>query len=303
MRIVSVTVTYNEGYLLDFWYSYYLQYKSSLYAHIIVDNNSDEQYQKRLRTIFTNSDFIIRNNNGGVTSAFNDGIKLAIDKYNAEYILLICPDISTDSCSILNLASELKNNAIVGVCAPILFKNSNSLIIECFGGEISKYYAPIYNYENIDFNKVELPEYLDVSFVPGGINMAKVEVYEKVGFQDESLFMYSDEVDWEMRVSKMHYKIRVVKKSQATHKHINPTNSIYRSNLAYFLINRNILLLAWKYGNWVDVLKTFLILNKRCFYQILGMLKRNEMKKVFSLLLGLFYGLLNSSKIPSRIVF
>ena len=43
----------------------------------------------------------------------------------------------------------------------------------------------------------------------GGMNLGKREFYEKVGLQDEKLFMYSDEVDIGTRAKKLGFKMMI----------------------------------------------------------------------------------------------
>ena len=51
--------------------------------------------------------------------------------------------------------------------------------------------------------------------------MASREYYEKVGLQDEKLFMYFDEIDTAIRTKKNGYKIAVLSNVYVWHWHIN----------------------------------------------------------------------------------
>lgn len=299
-KTASVTVSYNDWNQINNWKKYYEEYKGVLDYHIIVDNNSDIEFKNLLKKTFPNSLIIERNKNGGVTAAFNDGIKFCMNAKNIDYIMLICPDIYIDAISILKIVKKLDAEIDLGVVAPILLDNNGK--IELYGGNISKFFSPIYHYKGLNQSFKLLPKEIDSPFIPGGICISKKSVYEKVGLQDENLFMYSDEVDWMIRVRKKGIRSIFIKDSKAFHNHINDENDIYRSDLAYFLINRNIILLAWKHSGFSSVLSTSIYVVKTKFYQILGMLKRKRFKKAFASFLGITYGFLNYYSIPKHLL-
>jgi GT2 family glycosyltransferase len=143
---------------------------------------------------------------------------------------------------------------------------------------------------------------MEVSFISGGINLTKIEVYQKVGLQDEILFMYGDEIDFQLRVLKEGYKLVVIKEAQAWHKHIYLDKDKFRSELAYFLLGRNPFVL---YKNYLSI-----------FYRIIGGLKflysslkilrelfiSKNYKKLFYYITGISFGILGIQKIPRKIL-
>jgi GT2 family glycosyltransferase len=299
-KIASITVTHNDWNQIQNWEKYFRLYEKAVDYHIIVDNNSDIKFKKLISLTFPNSTILFRESNGGVTAAFNDGINYCLEKLDVGFIMLICPDISIDTDSVLFGANKLENEDDLGVLAPILFDRDGK--VELYGGEISRFYSPIYHYNNYEGSLNLLPSEIDSPFLPGGINISKVSTYLEVGLQDENLFMYGDEVDWMIRVRKKGFRSVSVTGAKAYHYHINFGNDIYRSDLSYFLINRNTILLAWKYSGFFSVLLVFLYLINKKFYQLLGMIKRKRFKKAYSSFQGLIYGLFNIYSIPKKII-
>ena len=278
------------------WVSYYSRYKLVIDEHVVVDNNSDLDYFNMITAYFTSSKIIRRDVNGGVTAAFNDGIKFLSTCEDVGFILLIVPDIDISVESISLLRDTLRLNDRVGVVAPLLFDVHGN--VEIYGGEITHYFTARYQNGGYLGKLRDLPNFLDASFIPGGICMSKLETYNKVGLQDESLFMYSDEVDWMYRVGEQGIKALFVRDAHAFHNHKNASSDLYRSDLAYFLLNRNIYILCWKHGNLGLVLVAISKQISKVSFQSLGMLKRGFYFKFIASWIGVFYGVLNIKSIP-----
>lgn len=248
MKVAAITVTYNDNYKFKEWCNHYEEYKSELYMHIIVDNGSEKKYLEQVKNYFSNSIIIERAINGGCTSAYNDGIKHALSDNNVDAIMLIGNDIRLEEGGITKLFEILQSKKEYGMIAPLMFMK-DSRIIEDFGSEITPFMImkPRY-YKKTEH---ELPYKTEiVPTVTGGMNIAKREFYEKVGLQDENLFMYSDEVDMGLRTKKTEYKIIVTAEVHSWHQHINPHERNIRLPYSSYLIGRNKVYLAKKHKGY-----------------------------------------------------
>ncbi|MGE9313499.1 glycosyltransferase family 2 protein [Niabella sp. CJ426] len=305
MRIAAVTVIANEWHQLDEWQSHYDLYKSAIDAHIIVDNNSENKFHNELQKRFGNSIILKRTVNGGITAAFNDGIRKAIE-LRVDVIILICPDIQISGDVIRTMADYIMSQSDVGVVGPILLKR-DSEIIECVGGTISAEFRPVYNHLDTPLNQFQetnTKKSLPVEFIPGGINMSRPDVYGKVGLQDEELFMYGDEIDWDIRVKNSGLKLEILTGITASHQHIfTSSKNRYRSDLAYFLMARNTILLAHKYSlHKGALLKVAAKEFANSLKPIGGMILRKRPKKALAIMRGIFKGLVKDYKIPISIL-
>ena len=125
------------------------------------------------------------------------------------------------------------------------------------------------------------------------MNLVKREVYEKVGFQDESLFMYCDENEFFLRVSAAGYRIMATSKALSSHFHIFTEGTKNDNSLAWFYINRNHLLVCKQYRSFKMAFVLFL---KRFFYNgikyTVSFLKDKTPKKIYYYYLGLIHGIL-----------
>jgi GT2 family glycosyltransferase len=297
-KIATITVTLNDHSGLNKMIDYYNGFKDVISHHIIVDNNSDDSFKNKLKEAFPNSILIFRKDNSGTTAGYNDGIKYALEK-EVDSIMLIAADIEISSKSIIVLNDTLFSQDNYGIIAPVLLM-ANSNTIEQFGTDIKSnmmVQRRFYGKNMDDFSKDIIEE---VDMLPGGMCLAKSEVYKKVGFQDEDLFMYGDETDYAIRTKNAGYKLIVTSNSKSWHQHIDTENRLHSSGLSLYFINRNILILNYKYNNFFIVLKTFLylLLFRAPIYSI-SFIKNGEFNKIKMYLKGLLHGLFK--KIDNRI--
>ena len=293
MKIAAVTITMNDYHSVDQWSSFYQHYKNVIYKHIIVHNTCNKDYEKIILKKFKNSKIIVRDINGGTTGAYNSGIREALKDSNIDSIMLIANDIDITNKSIISLHKLLFSDSKIGAVAPIMLENDYKTIA-AFGENLSKNTGLIRLYHNEQINNM-LPENIECECLPGGMNIIKREVYEKVGLQDESLFMYCDENEYFLRVAEAGYKIIATRKALSSHCHIYTEGTQNDNSLAWFYINRNHLLVCRKYRSFKITLQLFL---KRFFYNGIKhsfsfMLDKTP-KKIFYYYLGLIYGILGN---------
>jgi GT2 family glycosyltransferase len=291
MKVAAITITYNDGYKFDEWYHHYLEYKDDLYMHIIVDNGSEKEYLETVYKYFTDSVIIVRETNGGCTGAYNDGIRHALNDPGVDAIMLIGNDIRLAKRCIPVLYSFLYSDKDYGMVSPVLLKKNSDTVIDCYGSRISSTLT-MKDYNKGD-NVSDLKPFLVVDTVMGGINLAKRIFYEKVGLQDENLFMYSDEVDMGIRAKKAGLKMAAVKTAVAWHAHINPSSNKTRNPYVNYLTGRNKIYLAGKhFGRLRKLLLFFYYL---CHFLLLNLKYISKLDEVdfnFLFLKGLYKGLI-----------
>lgn len=234
--IAVISITYNDSFKFNEWCQWYEEYKDQIGLHIIVDNGSSKEYLTKVRSYFKNSVIIERGKNGGCTGAYNDGLKYALSISHIKAIALLGNDIRLNKCFFDELYKLLFSRDELGmVGAAVLSKDSD--VIESYGDTVNSIGIPKTNYTHHKLDDV--PQEMDVSFVGGGCNLAKREFYEKVGLQDENLFMYNDEMDMFYRAKSMGYKEAVTKRAVAWHQHIRNSEDEEMSIKMAFLNGRN----------------------------------------------------------------
>jgi hypothetical protein len=295
MKIAAITITYNDDFKFKEWISHYNLYKDDLYLHIIVDNGSTAEYIRLLEESFPQSYIIKRKSNGGCTESYNDGIKYALDKKEVDAIMLIGNDVKLEDGGLTKLHAFLNSNIEYGMVAPIFLKK-DSTVVEDFGCEVSEYNYMIPYDLGKDISEIKIAN-RNVASVTGGMNLAKRIFYEKVGLQDEKLFMYSDEVDMAIRTEKLGLKMAVTSDVKSWHQHINFSGNI-RSYSVYFLINRNKVYLARKHFGKLKAIKIFFYQVVKAFFGFKRGVNKNEILIFYNIIKGNLFGYFSIMKNP-----
>lgn len=263
MNIAAIVITYNDGYKVKEWSHWYKEYKGELYKLIIVDNGSSQDYIKEVESLFPEAIIIKRTTNGGCTSAYNDGIRLALEDSEVTHIALIGNDIRLASGALTKCVELLESDTKLGMVAPVLL-NADSDVVADYGCSINSDLSM--NPFGVGKNINDLsPAIRYCEAVTGGMNVSKRSFYEtSVGLQDENLFMYSDEVDMGMRAQKAGMKMAVTKEALSWHQHINPPGNKRRHPFSNYLIARNKVYLGKKhfgFGKQLSIFSHFFFIN------------------------------------------
>ena len=244
MKIALITVTRNDDFRFNDWCQYYEEYKDDIQLHIIVDDASDIDYLKRIKSFFTSSVIIEREVNGGSNAAVNDGLRYALNDPDVDAIMVLDNDIKVKKGSLKNLYDYLYSDEKLGMVGPIVLKKDSD-IIEDFGVTVG-FLSSKFNYQGKRID--DLPKHCNmyVDVVPGGITMSKPSFYKTVGLQDESIFMYCDERDMCYRSKRAGIKEGVTIESVTWHQHQSSPHKGKKLKSEY-LIYRNRTYLQKKY--------------------------------------------------------
>ena len=239
MKIAAITLTRNDDFRLVPWKMYFQEYKDELYEHIVVDNGSTPEYQRKLREAFPDSTHIELGYNGGCTGAYNAGIRHALQDSEIDAIMLIGNDVKIERGGLTKLFVFLYSNNNYGMVGPVILKK-DSTEVACFGMSFNPdtgIALPRYAHKPV----TEIQERtIEGGYVPGGVCMAKPEFYGSiVGLQDEALFLYGDERDMAHRIYKAGVKEAVTSEVRAWHQHINDNCATNYIRFSSYLQGRN----------------------------------------------------------------
>lgn len=299
MKIAAIIICYNDDYKLNEWIDNYQYYKNSIYKLIIVDNGSKQEFIDKVRTGFEDATLILHGKNEGLTVAYNEGIKRALADEEVEAIMLIANDIKITDESVKKVYEELFKEDVVGMVAPVLL-NKDSDIVSDAGATISYCFYMKPRGSGKPYQEIEKKS-VYVDSVTGGMNMAKREFYEKVGLQDEALFMYSDEVDMGFRAKQKGYKMLLVGEAVAWHQHINPAKREKRLPFSDYLMARNKVYLGNKfYGKGrAIIIFSHMIIKSVCRCTI-NFVRRKDCEASIYAMYGACNGLIGKMGIPEK---
>lgn len=206
---------------------------------IVVDNGSKENEADILQEQYPNIKAIRSDQNLGFAGGNNLGIKAAKGKY----LYLINNDTVFKEFNPQVLIQRLESTSEIGmVCPKIRFAWGNNPIQ--FAGYTPLSPITIRN-RAIGFGEEDNGQYDSPHQTPyahGAAMMLKREVIDKVGLMPECYFLYYEELDWSMMITRAGYEIWYEPANTIYHKESRSTGQ--NSPLRTYYITRNRLLLV-----------------------------------------------------------
>lgn len=229
---------------------------------VVIDNHSeDESYEKLLEWCRgrDRASVFQTKANLGFAGGNNVGIKYALEN-NAEYILLLNNDtVVTDNfLSSLTKTAKEEDPGIMG--GKILYHSDDR--IWYLGGKMSWLRGGAYHPGKGRTDRKIAKKPFEVDFITGCMMLIKRDVFEKIGFLDESYFLYNEDADYCMKAFKAGIKMSVNPNSVIYHKE-RSTDGGWKPYHIYYLI-RNKLIFMNRYVPNQVILWTF--------YSVIGLI-------------------------------
>lgn len=215
---------------------------------IVVDNASANNEASVMEEKYPYVKVIRSDRNLGFAGGNNLGIRAALGKY----IFLINNDTIFKDFNIQVLIDRLGSSPNIGaVCPKIRFSWDNKTIQFCGYTPLSK--VTVRN-KSIGFGEADNGQYNTPHSTPyahGAAMMIKKAVIDEVGLMPECYFLYYEELDWSMMITRAGYEIWYEPSCTIYHKESQATGQ--NSPLRTYYITRNRLLLVKR--NWKGITK------------------------------------------------
>ena len=255
MKIATITLFCREWFRAEAWKLYYDEYKDDVYLHVIV-NNGDPEDTTKLREIFPDS-LILRSPTSNMMASYNLALTEILRHPEVDAIAQIVNDIKLSPGALGTMYGYLMSEPELAMVSPVLLKKDSD-VVDSLGCSVNpKFMSFIHNEVGRTLEDIGVQKRF-VEALPAGIVLAKRDLYEDFGFQDEKLMMYADEVDMSIRVARLGYKMGATSEVQAWHQHVNPGGKAVRSTNAAFFMGRNPVYIARKYYSKGRVAVVFL---------------------------------------------
>jgi GT2 family glycosyltransferase len=240
-RVGLVTVLYNSPDVLpDFFESLAKQTFADYWLYII-DNSPDDAPLKVARESarkwqMSNVTFVRNDQNLGVATGNNQGIKLALEA-GSDYVLLLNNDIVFPDTALLeNLVHHADVTGQPMIVPKIFFHDSGR--IWCAGGRIDRKRGTTTHRGEGErdlgqFDQVEMTDYAPTCFM-----LIKSAVFSAVGLMDEKYFVYYDDTDFVWRTHEAGYRITYWPPGQVWHK-VSSSTGGYLSPFSVYYSERN----------------------------------------------------------------
>jgi len=172
------------------------------YPILVVENSSDENFKKELENSYEKLECILNYENLGYAKANNIGL----EKAKTKYVFLLNPDaiLKEDTVQSMITASEdIKDFALL---APIIQNGPNpnfGFFYKDTTGNLKK------DLENNRYTKVD--------YIKGFAMFFNMEEFRTIGFFDENIFIYLEEIDLCKRLKANQKNIYVISNAAITH--------------------------------------------------------------------------------------
>ncbi len=192
-----------------------------------------ESYNKQRITIIQN------NHNYGYAGGNNIGIKYVLKRNDASYIWLLNNDTTIDAAALTSLVNLAESNPEIGVVgSKLLYLNRPDIIQTLGGGQFNPVFGMVCQIGNgllkndaSKFNKIRF------DYITGASFFIKVNTIEEVGMLQEDYFMYSEDIDWSLRIKRAGWELVYCPDSVIWHKE--GASAGYQSPMTDYYSSRN----------------------------------------------------------------
>jgi GT2 family glycosyltransferase len=185
----------------------------SNYSVIVCDNASIDGSVDYVKINFPSITIIQNKENFGFAKGNNIAMKLALEK-GADYVLLLNNDVIVEKDVIEKLVTTAESDKKIGIVGPKIFDIRNRSLIHEIGMTCDKFGFPaVIKYENVkDEGNIS-----EAFYVSGCAMIIKQEVLRKIGFFDETYFMFAEDLDLCWRAQLAGYTVVVERAANMYH--------------------------------------------------------------------------------------
>jgi GT2 family glycosyltransferase len=246
MKLSVIVVSWNTCALLaDCLASVYTHPPDFEFDVWVVDNASQDDSVAMVRRRFPQVRLIENETNGGFAQANNQ----AIGSSSGRYILLLNPDTVVKPGALQALVAFMESTPMAGAAGSRLLNPDGTLQPSChpmptLPRELWRlfYLDVLYPYGRYHMDQWDIQTPRQVDVLQGASLLLRREVLDKIGYLDETYFMYSEEVDLCYRLQKAGWQLYWVPQSQVIHYGGQSTQQVaadmfiqlYRGKLLYF---------------------------------------------------------------------
>lgn len=173
---------------------------------VVVDNNSTDESLKVAREQFPKFKFIENEENVGFGKAHNQVLK----NLETEYVLLLNPDCILEKGVIKELLNYHKKNPDTGVITCKIILPDGTVDLTAHRGLPTPWASLLYFFgDNSKYHltKHDLKTPHEVDSISGAFFLTSKDVLKKSGLFDENFFLYGEDIDLCVRISKAGFKV------------------------------------------------------------------------------------------------
>ena len=194
---------------------------------IIVDNASIDNSLNTCISLFPSITYIKNEKNVGFATGANIGAHKAIDA-GAQTVTFINPDVILDKNCMISIFDTMKKTD-AAIISPIIYSDPRYTKIWFCGGKINFLRMRATHQKHRDLSRPLQKN----SFISGCVMTISCYAFEKIGYFDESFFLYYEDADLSFRAQKKGLSLFIAKDARAYHKEISENHKEIKT---YFLV-------------------------------------------------------------------
>lgn len=183
---------------------------------IMLDNGSTDGSVDVVRASYSDVQIVLLTANSGYAGNNNVGIKLALEQ-GAEWVLVLNDDTVLDPACLSTMIRIATEDPTIGVAGPMVYHFDEPDVIQSAGGILGKYWQS----DHLGKNELDQGQYSSphvVEWISGCAILVRRIAIEQAGMLDEDYFLYWEETEWCVRISRKGWKIIQVPKAHLWHK-------------------------------------------------------------------------------------
>lgn len=216
------------------------QYPSDRVEIIMVDNGSTDGSAARVKAAYAEPiaqgrlRLIELPDNRGCAAGFNVGIAGMAPQ--ARYLLRVDDDLVLDPDCLRQLVQSAEADPSIGVAGGKVRHFRHRQRLHLIGSRISPWFGACRGIGKFAVDRGQFDQPRDVHAVNGCLMLVRRSVIERVGPLEERFFLYFEDIDWAMRVSRAGFRHRYVPHALAYHDTATPTERFRSTRWSYFNI-------------------------------------------------------------------
>lgn len=223
------------------------RYPSDCLEIIVVDNGSTDGSVELIKRTFAET---IRQGrlklyefgrNAGCSAAFNQGIALMAPE--ARYLLRVDDDLVVDPDCLRHLVECAEKDLSVGVVGGKVRYFQERTRLHLVGSRINPWFGACRGIGKYAADHGQYDQPRDVQAVNGCLMLVRRSVIDAIGPIDERYFLYFEDIDWSLRMTRAGFRHRYVPQALAYHDTATPQQRFGSTRWGYFNI-RNTCYLA-----------------------------------------------------------